>query len=406
MKISRNIIFWPHLVLGCAAGILIVIMAATGALLAFERQITNAVDMPVVLESQSAPAPPSHLQVIMSALETSGRGTPTDLVLRNRVNAPIEARFGRRQTLFLNPWTGEVVGQPSEKLSAFFASVESIHRSMGLGMRNWIGRGMTGVANLLFLFMLFSGMYLWLPKTFRSAGFRSRLLIRSGLKGRTREWNWHHVVGIWSLVPLFFIVLTGVIMSYPWASNLLSTLTGSQPPTQGERGGPRLDGPDHADRSGAGRATHPAIGASIAEYKSIDDLLAVAEAENAGWKSITVSVPHAGDRTLTLSVDKSVGGQPEKAFQLVINRTTGAIENIRKFSDNSTGRKLRSWARFLHTGEELGLFGQIIAALACISAITLAWTGISMALRRAFAQFELANEDSETKEDETQTLSA
>jgi uncharacterized iron-regulated membrane protein len=101
------------------------------------------------------------------------------------------------------------------------------------------------------------------------------------------------------------------------------------------------------------------------------------------WKSITIELPKSDDRILNVSIDKSIGGQPEQASQLVFNRQTGQVEAVKRFADNGAGRKLRAWSRFLHTGEEFGILGQIIAAMACLGAIVLVWTGISMAIRRA-----------------------
>ena len=81
-----------------------------------------------------------------------------------------------------------------------------------------------------------------------------------------------------------------------------------------------------------------------------------------------------------------MGGQPEQASQLVINRENGNVVAVKRFSDNNAGRKLRAWARFTHTGEEFGVVGQAIAALACLGAVFLVWTGLSMAIRRALGR--------------------
>jgi len=393
MKIFRNIVFWLHLVGGCVAGVVILTMSVTGVLLAFERQITTWAEAPAVLQSQSGSVPEAKLEPILAALESSGRGVPSELVLHNSAKAPVEARFGRQTTLFLNPWTAEIIGQPNEDLRSFFGGVERIHRSLGLGMQNAMGRGITDAANLIFLLMLMSGMYLWLPKVYTLAAVKSRILFRSGLQGRTREWNWHHVIGIWTGIPLFFIVLTGVIMSYPWASNLLYIMTGSPVPTSGFQGerGPRGNGGNRGAQHGSAPSDFHA-----SNYRSIDELIQTAKQQTPAWKSISVTVPQPQDRMLNVSIDKSVGGQPEQAFQMVINRQSGNVEAVKRFSDNNTGRKLRAWSRFLHTGEELGLFGQIIGAIACLGAILLVWTGISMALRRAMARFELSREESQT----------
>ena len=376
MRTARTVVFWIHLVLGCLAGLVILAMSVTGVLLAFERQINAWADAPAVLQSQSQTTSHEPLQSLLANLNNQGQGTPSALVLHNSPKAPVEARFGRERTLYLNPWTGEVIGEPSKGTRAFFGSVERVHRSLGLGMRSALGRGAAGAANLAFLFMLLSGIYLWLPKLFNVESLRTRILFRRGLKGKAREWNWHHVVGIWTAFPLVFIVLTGVVMSYPWASNLLFTMTGSQPPA-GNRGGDRPAEPNRANH----RA--PAIESPAPQFIPLEQLAQIAKQQAPNWISITIEVPQPDSQTLSVSIDKSVGGQPEQTSQLILNRRNGHVEQIKLFSDNSTGRKLRAWARFTHTGEEFGVVGQTIAALASLGAIVLVWTGLSMAVRRA-----------------------
>ncbi len=39
MKLVRKILFWSHLVAGVSAGLVILVMSATGVLLAFEKQV-------------------------------------------------------------------------------------------------------------------------------------------------------------------------------------------------------------------------------------------------------------------------------------------------------------------------------------------------------------------------------
>lgn len=379
MRMIRTAVFWLHLAIGCAVGLVILVMSVTGVLLAFERQINAWADAPAVLQTQSQSATESPLDTILANLKNGGQGVPSELILHRSPKAPMEARFGRERTLYLNPWSGEIVGEPAKGSRAFFNFAERVHRSLGMGMQSALGRGVTGAANLAFLFMLLSGLYLWLPRAFNSAGLRSRILVRRGLVGRTREWNWHHVAGIWAVLPLLFIVVTGVIMSYPWASNLLFTMTGSQPPS-GSWGGERPAG-----QSGGNGVDHPAAGndASASQFIPLAGLAQIAKQQEPQWKSITIQVPLPESDMLAVSVDRSIGGQPEKTSQLILNRQTGRVQSVKRFSDNSIGRKLRAWARFTHTGEEFGVLGEMIAAIASIGSIVLVWTGISMAIRRA-----------------------
>jgi len=68
--------------------------------------------------------------------------------------------------------------------------------------------------------------------------------------------------------------------------------------------------------------------------------------------------------------------------QLTLNRATAEVVKWEPYSENSTGRKLRSWFRGLHIGEAFGFFGQTIAGLASLGGCFLVWTGLAMAWRR------------------------
>jgi len=388
LKAGRKLLFWLHLSVGCIAGVVILAMSVTGAMLAFEKQIKAHLDAPVVLQGQADTSQGLSLDSLLTILKGNGQGIPTELVLHNQTGAPIEARYGRSSTLFLNPWTAEIIGQPSEGAEHFFSTVELIHRSLGLGMQSSFGRGTTGAANLAFLFLLLSGAYLWFPRIFSLQSIKNRLLFRGGLSGRARERNWHDVIGAWTAAPLFVLVLTGVIMSYPWASNLLFRVTGTQPPAGGQRRGGPSQHRDQAGNSGSAPTERP----GPVSFHTLDEAVLVAKTRVPEWKSITIEVPNPRDRTVDISADSSMGGEPEHVTQLTVDRNSGAVKTIKRFSDNNAGGKLRAWSRFLHTGEEFGWLGQTVAMLACMGGTILVWTGMSMAIRRAVKSFSGSGE--------------
>jgi hypothetical protein len=70
--------------------------------------------------------------------------------------------------------------------------------------------------------------------------------------------------------------------------------------------------------------------------------------------------------------------------QLTLDPYTGAVLRKESFNDYNLGRQVRSWTRFLHTGEALGLVGKALAALASTGALLLVWTGFALAWRRFF----------------------
>ena len=76
------------------------------------------------------------------------------------------------------------------------------------------------------------------------------------------------------------------------------------------------------------------------------------------------------------------GGQPQRRHALTLDASTGAVQSYAPFSSQTTGQKARSWIRFLHTGEALGIAGQTIAGLVSFTSILMVWTGLALAYRR------------------------
>ena len=81
-------------------------------------------------------------------------------------------------------------------------------------------------------------------------------------------------------------------------------------------------------------------------------------------------------------VDEGNGGQPQLRHNLTLDASSGAVAAWAPFSSQTTGQKARSWIRFLHTGEALGLIGQTIAGLVSFTSILMVWTGLALAYRR------------------------
>ncbi|HEY9509370.1 MAG TPA: PepSY domain-containing protein, partial [Verrucomicrobiae bacterium] len=74
------------------------------------------------------------------------------------------------------------------------------------------------------------------------------------------------------------------------------------------------------------------------------------------------------------------------SVNLTLDPFTGEVLRKESFSDYNLGRQVRSWTRFLHTGEALGNIGQIVAGLASLLSLLLVWTGFALAWRRFFGR--------------------
>lgn len=372
----RKILFWCHLCAGSVAGIVILIMSVTGVLLGFERQINAWADG---CYRVSPPAAGGHALSLDELRPVLGEGVapPSSITVRADTSAPYELSYGRERTLFVDPYSGKVLGEASKSTRAFFATTEKLHRALGGALRNSFGRSITGACNLLFLGLVVSGIYLWFPRQWTRKHLRPVIWFRKNLRGRARDWNWHNTIGFWCAIPLFFIVLSGVIMSYQWANNLLYQITGTQPPSPPGAAAPPT-GRGRA-RGAEGRTGAPPPAAS---FLSSDQLLTRIKEQSPRWKTITFRLPSLRDRALVFTTDTSNGGQPQNRSQVTVDRQTGEVLRVENFDSYNLGRKLRFVARFLHTGEVLGLPGQIIATLASLGGTFLVWTGLALALRR------------------------
>jgi uncharacterized iron-regulated membrane protein len=377
VKQIRKVVFWCHLTAGVFAGLVILIMSVTGVLLTYERQIVSWADTrgyKVVRPSESSERlPPEALLARLG--ETQTAAAPTALSLRSDAEAPAQVSYGRERTLYVNPYTGEVLGEGSPGVRSFFRVVTDWHRWLGAqGEARAAARAVTGACNLAFLFVVASGVYLWWPRSWSRSAVRGVTWFRRGLRGRARDFNWHNTLGFWSAVPLFVVVLSSVVISYTWASNLVYRLAGEEPPAARPAATPPNANATQQRREGE-KVTPESLG-------GLDLAWARAEQQVAGWRSISLHLPTKPDAPVTFNIDTGNGGQPHKRAQLTLDRKSGEVVRWEPFSSYTAGRRLRSYLRFAHTGEVAGVAGQTVAGLASAGGAMLVITGLALAWRR------------------------
>src|SRR5690606_34509129 len=119
-----------------------------------------------------------------------------------------------------------------------------------------------------------------------------------------------------------------------------------------------------------------------AQLVAMDDLLQQAALQHPEWNTLSINLPTEASALRTVSIDEGNGGQPQKRHSISLNAYSGEIVALAPFNSQSAGRQARSWVRFLHTGEALGLIGQTIAGLASFAGVLMVWTGLALAWRR------------------------
>ncbi len=380
----RKTIFWIHLSAGVLAGLFVFVMSLTGVLLAYERQIKLWVAQSHYVPASAQTTKLPLEQLLASLKQSQPELRANSLMLTNNPGAPVTVRAGRN-SVDLNPYTAMPMVMESDSLNEFFETTEHVHRWLNFtGESRNTARQLMDGANAIFLLLVLSGMYLWLPPLFKQALFKARVWLRNDYpSSKVRDYHWHHIFGIWMALPLLAVVYSGMVMTYPWAANLMYTAFGAEIPAppgapggQGGPGGPFAGGPNTANSTVS--TEEPAA------MQSLDAMLqfALNDARSAGWHRLTLSLPNANDKIVRIEIDQGNGAQAHLRHTLMLDRNNGDIKQVREFSDTPKAQQLRGIARFLHTGEVLGIWGQTLAALASAAALLLVWTGLSLAWRR------------------------
>ena len=372
----RKTLFWLHLLAGLIAGLSIAIMCFTGTALAFEKELVAFAELDARRIAPSAAETPrlslAALQARVSVTHPTAK--LSGIALENHPLAAVAFIAGRNETFYAHPYTGEIRQVASTRTRDFLQLMENWHRQLALGGPNRpLGKAINGAGNLTFFFLAVSGLYLWWPRKWRTKGLKRSLWFVPAANAKARDWNWHNVIGLWSAPVLIVLTLTALPISYRWAGNLIFTLTGTPatPPT-----------------SAPAAPTAPAVKlpAPVAQTQplSAEILIARAQKELPTWTSLTYRAGITGVAPTPATVAlRTADAWPRTALTtLTLDPFTGEILKTNGYANLNAAQRVRSWTRFLHTGEALGALGQVVAALSSLGGCVLVYTGFALAWHR------------------------
>lgn len=407
MKLFRQVLFWLHLAAGLIGGIAIGIMCFTGAALAFEKQLVAWSER----DARRVEAPANTARLPLAELTQRIRtahpdAKPTAIVVSADPRDAVTFQLGRDSALYANPYTGDVRTPVSTRVHDVLHALEEWHRWLALsGDHRPLGKTINGACNLAFCFLALSGLYLWWPRRLSWRSIRAVAVFNWRLTGKARDFNWHNSLGLWAAPVLIVLTLTALPISYRWAANGIYRLTGEEPPAQaGPGGAPAAPAFDIQRPTPDARPLDP------------DALLAIARTQVPDWSTLTLRLGNgpqrgaapasAGNPAATeRRPAREAGGErrerrgPQAATIIVrtpdawprtatttlsLHPFTGEVLRRESFADLSAARQIRSWTRFLHTGEALGWPGQLVAGLASLVGCVLVYTGFALSWRRFF----------------------
>ena len=220
----KRVLFRLHWLAGITAGLVLGVVGFTGGLMGMEEPVLALLNARVHAQAdgQAALAPDRWIAAARAAYpQQSVRSVAwdgADAAVRVRV----AGEGARGFEVAVDPYTAEVLGVP--RGSAFFATVEQIHRNLAVGP---VGKQIVGASTISMLVFIATGIYLRWPRRARSPSAWLRMNTRAN--GRGFWWQLHAVVGTWLLVFYFVAAATGLWWSYDVYRNAVNRIAGVSP---------------------------------------------------------------------------------------------------------------------------------------------------------------------------------
>ena len=279
----------------------------------------------------------------------------------------------RGETVYVDPYTGEIVGEGATPVDEFFGSVMRLHRFLWLPTE--IGRPIVGVATIIYVVISLTGLLLWLPRT--AAAWRRKSTWKTALNVRVRRGGWplvfdlHNALGFYTLVPALILALTGLCWSFGWYRDAVGAVLGEAPFKAKTEKPETLTPPDGSPQ--------PA---------TLEELIAKHNELDPGAGDVTISIPQ--DESTATTIQK---GRVDGFFALAVKNKTqwdrldasvvsveryGKTVEVERFADKPFGAKIASSIRALHLGEITGLSSKIFFFVVCLIATSFPATGVAL----------------------------
>lgn len=331
----RKAVFWLHLMLGLASGLVLGIQSVTGALLAYEPALLRA--------GRSSATAPSWAE-----LEPAAKDLSFSRWLITRSDAGLAAQGQLSDGRLL---TFPTATTPSEvpTITGFLATTKEIHRWFAAeGPLRDKAKIVTGASAATLVALSVSGLVLWWPRT--RLAWRSALSFPRGF-ARSKTWwrQLHLAVGFWLLVPLLVAAITGTLLAFPW---LL----------------------DPAPKTGARPSRAPAAVTGFPR-EAVARLTELAP----HWTELELRATPAGGWQARIRPATDAPGFAQDTAEVGPAGKTGAL---RRYSEQSTLLKFKAWVRYAHTGEAFALWGQTLAFVTSLALLPLLWSGVTLSLAR------------------------
>ena len=394
-KIFRKI----HLWLSVPFGLIITLVCFSGAMLVFENEANEWFrrDLYYVETVKESPLPMDKLlEKVATTLTDSVSVTGASISSDPGRAYQVSLSKPRRASLYVDQYTGEVKGK-SER-SGFFMFMFRMHRwlldSMNPGNEGifW-GKMIVGVSTLLLVFVLISGIVIWWPRTRKA--LKNSLKI-TATKGWRRFWYDLHVAGgMYALIFLLAMALTGLTWSFPWYRTAFYKVFGVEVQQRAAQGHEQKSDAQkrdtklaaHREKKREGnevrkgeRSRRPennhsdmySVTSPFVYWQEIYDKLG---RQNPEYKQISIS-------SGTASVSFNRFGNQRAFDRYSFNTDNGEFTETSLYQHQDKSGKIRGWIYSVHVGNWGGMFTRILTFIAALLGAALPLTGYYLWIKR------------------------
>lgn len=401
-KIFRKI----HLWLSVPFGLIITLVCFSGAMLVFENEVNEWFrrDLYYVETVKESPLPMDKLlEKVATTLPDSVSVTGVSISSDPGRAYQVSLSKPRRASLYVDQYTGEVKGK-SER-SGFFMFMFRMHRwlldSMNPGNEGifW-GKMIVGVSTLLLVFVLISGIVIWWPRTRKA--LKNSLKI-TATKGWRRFWYDLHVAGgMYALIFLLAMALTGLTWSFPWYRTAFYKVFGVEVQQRAAQGHEQKSDAQKRDtklvahrekkregnevqkgeRSGRPENNHSDMYSVTSPFVYWQEIYDKLRRQNPEYKQISIS-------SGTASVSFNRFGNQRASDRYSFNTDNGEFTETSLYQHQDKSGKIRGWIYSVHVGNWGGMFTRILAFIAALIGAALPLTGYYLWIRKFIRQSKI-----------------
>lgn len=394
-KIFRKI----HLWLSVPFGLIITLVCFSGAMLVFENEANEWFrrDLYYVETVKGSPLPMDKLlEKVATTLPDSVSVTGVSISSDPGRAYQVSLSKPRRASLYVDQYTGEVKGK-SER-SGFFMFMFRMHRwlldSMNPGNEGifW-GKMIVGVSTLLLVFVLISGIVIWWPRTRKA--LKNSLKI-TATKGWRRFWYDLHVAGgMYTLIFLLAMALTGLTWSFPWYRTAFYKVFGVEVQQRAAQGHEQKSDAQKrntklaahrekkregnevrkGERSGRPENNHSDMYSVTSPFVYWQEIYDKLRRQNPEYKQISIS-------SGTASVSFNRFGNQRASDRYSFNTDNGEFTETSLYQHQDKSGKIRGWIYSVHVGNWGGMFTRILTFIAALLGSALPLTGYYLWIKR------------------------